>query len=340
MSDTTSSKTAQGYGATGQHIVNLQVGGKPIPIFIKSGVHLLEVQNVNSVLPALQLSILDVFGLYADSTTAINDGTKFTLSFSDGNTGLPNSSNWVAYGTPTRKRHAAGNDELLVTARLDNVKYARETVNRGIAGPSTQVISKIANILNMKYQTNDSSNDSMTWLPGRATWSKFVSNISKHAYTDESSVFSHAVTTSNTLMYMNLQKLFAAKKYKSVFYRGAAPQDTSEPSFEIYDYHAENNSGFLNHFYGYGMRQGQTSGTGVANINTNVNASYLTGSNLDVNKSVSKSLSNRTRIQLSPIDCGNSHNNFIKAKHQNSRLKSTYAQTLYGMFTQDTQSNL
>ncbi len=335
----TNTNSPQSYGIAGQHGVNIQVGGVSVPIFPQDGIHLLETQNVGQHLPVIMVKLLDCYGLY-QSSVPINDGTQFQVAFNDGNSGLPAMVNYRAFGTPARKKHSSGYNELTVIGLLDNISYIRETVNRGMVGSSTNVMQQIASLLNMQYITNDSSNDAMTWLPGRGTFTKFATNIAKHAYSDEQSVFSHGVTTSNTLMFINLQKLFSGKTFKATFFHGCVVKDSTEPTYEIFDKEAVNDSGLFNHIYGYGMRQSQTSGTGEANIYTTVQATYTKGANLDINQDSAQSLANRTRIQIAPMNCGNSHANYILAKHQNARLKATYSQRFLVVIHQDVGLNL
>ena len=57
--------------------------------------------------------------------------------------------------------------------------------------------------------------------------------------------------------------------------------------------------------------------------------------NLEMNQQLSEELG-VTRREVAPIDCGNVHENFIKAQHQNRRIKSTYATTVNLMVAEST----
>jgi hypothetical protein len=334
MSSSTSTSSSSGIAGSlaGSHGIALTVSGIPVPIYTKPGIHLQTVERVNQILPTLFFHMLDFYGLYSNAQVPINDGTQLTLAFNDGNSGLPAAYNYRAYGTPIRKKHPAGYDELLVYATLDNLPYTREAANRALTGSSTSVVGQIASLLNMGYTTNDSSQDSMTWLSGRASWAKYVSNIEKYAYSNSQSMFAHAVTGANNLLFMNIQKLMAGKNYVATLYYGVQPPSgANEPSYQLYDYKIVSSSGFLNHLFAYGMRQSQTGSTGSVTINNTVDATYTTGENIDINANSAQRLSNRSRIQVAPVDCGNTHANYYPAKHQNARLKATYSQMLVGM---------
>jgi hypothetical protein len=296
--------------------------------------------NVRQKLPVVKLKTIDNQKLYSNNNP-INDGTELKIAFNDGTQGLGNYVSYLSYGTPTRKLHHSGLLELTVYGILNNVSYSRQTANTAFTGSSTAVIKQIASLLNMKYLTNDNTNDSMTWLPAKKTWADFVNYIAAHAWTDNKSVFSHAVDDTNTLFFYNLQKLYENRKPKAKFTSGrdttqATNSNSSLPEFTMFQPHVINRSGQYNDQGAYNLRTTQTLGDGSVNIYNQVNASKSSTSNLDISKKIAHSMSNRGKIVIAPFDCGNTHSNYINAKHSNERLLKTYSQNLYCLINQYT----
>jgi hypothetical protein len=116
---------------------------------------------------------------------------------------------------------------------------------------------------------------------------------------------------------------------------------SSKPTvLPVLDYVAYNRSGVLNFISGYGMRTTQPALTGTtpakylpANAKTN-------GNSLDINKTISKAVQPVSRMHLVPANAGNSHTNYMSAKHQNRRISCTYCQNIYVLVYQQSGLNV
>ncbi len=328
-------------GVQDKYQYSVLINGNPITLNINNDVYAVIVnENIRQKVPVLKLSVLDYQGIYS-STSPINDGTRIEVAINDGSSGLANYSKFRSFGTPKRRNSISGYSELEVIGLLDTQDYLYQTANTSFKGSSTGVVNNIASVLNMKYATNDNSNDSMTWLPYKKLWSDFVKYISKHSWTDDKSVFSVGVTADGTLNFYNVQKLFENRKPVLEFVRGVGlnPQ-SSVRQVMIINYQAVNRSGQFNFQGAYGMRTSQTDGSGNVSIYQQVNASKNANSSLDINKNVAARLQNRSKMHIAPVDCGNAHPNYIRARHQNKRLTLTYSQNLYVICYEYTSAKL
>jgi hypothetical protein len=327
-------------GIKNQYQYSILINGNPTPVNLDD-LGILTCQNVRQILPVLKFKFLDTQKIYSNDSP-INDGTEIKVAFNDGTTGLNSYISYLSYGTPTRSRHITGLLELTVYGVLKNISYSRQSANTAFTGSSSEVIGQIASLLNMGYDTNDNTNDSMTWLPAKKTWANFVNYIAAHAWTDEKSAFSHAVSDQNVLMFYNLQKLYDNRKPMAIFSSGkdTTSQNQQLPTFNIYQITTINRSGQFNDQAAYNLRTTQTNGSGQAVIHTSVTASKGANTNLDINRGIAQSMQNRGKIVVAPFDCGNTHSNYILAKHQNERLLKTYSQNLYVLIAENTNLNL
>ena len=317
---------------SGAYSYSILLNDLSLPVLLTPGqIGIIITENIRQKLPSGKFVIFDHEQLYKGNNP-INDGTKLKIAIGDGNSNTISYGNFVAFGTPHRVMHSSGTPALLVPFILDNHNYLSQTVNQSFTGASSSVISQIASKLNMPYYTNDSTNDSMTWRPSTKSWSKFVKFISDHSWTDSKSVFFHGVDSSNTLYFVNIQKLFENRKPKMIFVRGYdQSKDTKSqlPYFNILDYYAASRSGQFNSEGAYNSRTTQTNGDGSVSIYNQVSASKNANTQLDINKKVAYGMQNRGKIRIAPFDCGNGHANYINALHQNERLRLTYSQNLY-----------
>lgn len=72
--------------------------------------------------------------------------------------------------------------------------------------------------------------------------------------------------------------------------------------------------------------QQQSNGSITSNID--VSTDLITKS-IDTNSAIKSAIKPVAKLMFAPVDCGNSHSNYIVARHQNYRLKSIFNQDIY-----------
>jgi hypothetical protein len=324
-------------GVQDQYFYSFLINGQPINLALSEGMASIWIcQNIRQKLPFMRASVMIDTQSLQDAT--INDGTPIKVALNDGHSGLKNYLSFNAYGTPTRSPYMSGLHMLELSGVYDSTAYLYQTANTALQGSSTGVIANIASLMNLSYVTNDNSQDSMTWLPYKKTWADFTKYIAKHGWSDSKSIFSHGVGLNNTLYYINVQKQFENRTPVLELVYNTQPKTQNYAN--IIKYRIISRSGQFNYEGAYGMRTTQTNSSGGVTIYQQVSAAKNAGANLDISKRIGGSIQNRSKIAIAPMDAGNSHPNYIRARHQNERLKLTYSQNLYVLLNVETQLNL
>jgi hypothetical protein len=331
---------------SGQLNLTLSINGTVFPIMSVPGFQCIVCTTVRQSLPAMRFILPDPNKLI-NTSLPITDGTPLIVTLNDdNNTSIPPAT-FRAFGTPKRGTFPENPTISCYTinAILDAIPYIRANPNQAITGPSHTVISQIASANNLNLKTNVIGNDSMTWLPGRKTWAGFTDHISAHSFIDTSGVTATGVDEQKNLYYMNVSTLFN-KLYTGYIFYGVPQQQmgfgsgsNTPPTFAAVQYKAINHSGIYNSLGAYGQRTVQTGLNGVVNKHLNTNATTYNNS-LDVNADVSAAVQPVSRMNLTASDAGNSHANYVAARHQNKRLKCTYTQNIYVMLYQTTNINI
>ena len=304
--------------------VQIKINGVVVPYSIKNTV--LAVQNVNVALPSARISLLDPSNIFAKDLP-LNDGAILELTVGDNRTD-PRNGTYRIFGTPQRSPHSDGIAQYGVHAILDAIPYISSNPLRAITGSATSAVKEIANQVGFNLINNVSTNDVMQWLPGRKTWNGFAELLANHGWANETSALHIGVDMAKNLHFHDITQLFSKGDIKMCLFHGEPPKKVNVPLRLVSEYKAENHSGMQNNTFGYGLRMPETNLLS-GEIKKLVNVKAMTVNNLiDMSSSVLKSIGSRGRLDIPRISVGNSHDNFITAKHQNLRIKSTYSQVL------------
>jgi hypothetical protein len=323
-------------GVGGQLYLSLQVDGVEVPIATSPALKIFISQNCKQALPVAKLSVPDLVNVFA-SQIPINDGSVISVRLNDDNQeAYPGYTTMRAMGTPVRSPSSQFM-QYNITAMLDAFPYIRANPSSNFQGSSVEVMQQIAQAVGLNYMGTISTNDNMNWLPGRNTWGKFAMHLATHGWIDERSAISPpAVDEQRNLHHININDHFSNGPVKAnLFYGGNAsmgsiPQLSGErPYYPVLQYRAINRSGLMNNWHGYGLRLAQ-SDVISGNVNRYSNILAQTVNNvLDISKDILGQVGARARIDVPPIDTGNTHDFYLQAKHQNLRTHAYYSQNVY-----------
>ena len=317
----------------GQVAATLLIDGQEFPLNTNLNTQIMINANVRTLLPVAKMSLPD-FGNFFGRVVPINDGSKISVNIGDGNNPAYSQqfSKFSAFGTPKRVPTRDFN-VYNVTNILDAAPVVRASPNQAITGSSYNVMEQIASAMGLNLVSNVATNDSMTWRAGRNHWGNFMRNVAAHGYIDSNSLMHAAIDEQHNLHYKNITDEFANAPVKAVLYYGSsnsAPSGMAPQNFECLQYKGINRSGMLNNSRGYGLRMTQ-----VDPLNTTVNrfttvvAQQSGGANLDISQSILNAVTPVAKIELPPLNMGNTHPNYMLCRHQNSRLSDTYCQNVY-----------
>ncbi|MDE1905564.1 MAG: hypothetical protein KGH75_03830 [Rhodospirillales bacterium] len=323
----------------------MTISGTTFPMLAIPGPQCMISTSVRQSLPTVRLVIMDPSNVISTALPIV-DGTQIGIIMDDTSATNPTPINFRSFGTPKRKPvpnfpSIAAYD---INGLLDSIPFTKTNPTGVFTGTSNTAIKNIASLNNLVYSGNVSANDSMPWRPGKSTWAGFVEHISSHSYIDAKSVMVWGVDESKTLHFNNLVPLYNTSP-KAYIYYGAPPQTssntqiTSNNTYPALQYKALNNSGLLNASGGYGQRTVQPTLDGNVSKYLTSNAT-VTNNSLDINSDLSKAIQPVSRMHLPAADCGNSHPNYIQARHQNHRLKCTYSQNIYVLLYRTTGLNI
>jgi hypothetical protein len=282
-----------------------------------------------------------------NSSLPIVDGTQLGVILDDTTTANPTPVNFRAFGTP--KRHHVPNQPdqtaYVVHGILDALPFIHANPNTTLSGTSNTAISNIAAANNLNYVTNVAGNDSMTWLPGKHTWAGFTNHIARHSYINETAAMSWGVDEQKNLYFYNVVPLFSANPVAYISFgapansgNNSSSSQTTNNQYTCISYRAINRSGLFNSLGGYGLRTVQPQLSGNSTNKYLNSQATVTNNQLDINSDISAAVQPISRMSLTASDSGNSHANYMQARHQNHRLNCAYSQNVYVMLYQ--RSNL
>ena len=326
----------------GQSRLQFFINGTEFPIVSLPGCQCLITTNVKQALPSLRIVINDPVSMI-NSSLPIVDGTPISVILDDTSTANPTQVRFRAFGTPKRTHmpNQANQSVYTIVGTLDAVPFIRSNPNTVFTGTSNSVMQRIAQSNNLNYVTNVVGNDSMTWLPAKKTWAGYAEYVSKHSWVDENSVQSWGIDEQANLYFYNIVPLFKSNPVAYINF-GSPPTQTGQnaASFVCLQYKAINRSGLLNTLGGYGQRTVQQTLTGPNQNKYLATNATVTNNSLDINSTVSAAVQPVSKMQLAAADSGNTHPQYIQARHQNHRLKCTYVQNVYVLMYQKTNLKL
>lgn len=286
------------------------------------------VQNALSFMPTLRIT------LHGDATGRfMNVYQPGDLNIIDIEIGNERSSartiknKWRVFGAPSYEPSGKNMERVSLIAILDAVRYFRDIVPRAFKGRSSDAFKWIAGECGLFTEnfrgesTIYNSSDSQWWLPRRNTFCGFASDICDHAWQSNSSVFSFGLDEEFSLYLSNLAEL-AQKEPKGQFAHISEQIQPGKDLYNILDYEIKSAAGALNNWAAYRYKVTQEERTGefseYAQLNATRQSNYFE-IGIDIDDFVEEG-----RVHHFPLDCGNVHDHFEKAYHQNIRGRATY----------------
>lgn len=229
----------------------------------------------------------------------------------------------------------------------DAPKFTTEAASESYAGTSTSVLKQVAGKCKLDYDGPEqfngrTTNDNQIWLCTAKTRASFVQHVvSNHSYMDDNSAMYAAVTSLGVLKFRNVMDVVATPvdKIKYLFLR-TTPEGDQEQDKQIYigsQVREISQAGLLNAMHNYGSTL-VTSGPSGTQIETKVDV--VTGAPfLAINDQVSQTVG-RTRIDSSPLDCGNVHDKYYRAFYQNVKQLALFSERISLLVTDPTEVQL
>ena len=289
--------------------LDLNLGGYEVEGEVVSFGKLLMTSSVLSRVPLIQLNLADTGG-----------ELKKRVSFEDGMTIKVNlgrsESSQVEYNFRLfnhRESASAGHRHYMITGYLDVPKYFIGSSFDHYKGPTSKVISDIAGKTGLTADV-DTTADDQTWFQANMKNCEFVQYLTKRGYISDKSLMMSAVTLRKKLLYKDFNAIEGDK------YTFAYIPSSDKSEIAIFDHVARDKSGSSNASRGYKdnlYAQDLTVEEPVKHSDSNIKPR---ASKVALNSDVQGAVGDRSRVDLTPPHYkGMAHDNYFKAKHQNTR---------------------
>lgn len=216
----------------------------------------------------------------------------------------------------------------------DAPRFWNGTAVNGIQGTSDEALASIAKDCGLKYD-GTSTADSMLWMPANKKMHEFVSHISNSAYADPTSLMKWGVDLDGTLRYRNVNNLPDKNKPKQL-----VAYQKVKGAYTVVDYQPSSKSGFTNASTGYMNTRYLQSAIGDQ-FSVIEDSIVVTSDSRapDYNTKV-RDLTTRGKVSHSPINFGNTHPQYSRARYQNNRYSALYSMNLEFLINEDTNLQL
>ena len=270
------------------------------------------INNIHQHLPSFYVTFKDISGRALEDI--IGDGSEISVSMGvDDN--LYNGK-FRAMGMPNIALGGSYN-MISLKAAFDRIGWMKKIVDRNYKGNSSDVISKIAKEAGLTADVH-TTNDMMNWLPNRTTLVQYARHVAERSFSSETSAMLLATTDTGKVRFRDLDSIIGESS-KLLF------SDFDSKAIPILNYSVTPKSEVANAAQGYGS----------TSIGMNEDGSIFEGNKIQMTMmSAANSISSifqeaigatGSRVNFMPPLSGNTHENWYKALHQNSRIKSSYA---------------
>jgi len=303
------------------------LNGREIPLsvgnFVQS-IHL--VAGAGLKLPLLTLRLVDIARTLEN--LGLQDGSLIRLSLE----GLYSSDRTFRVGSWSRVPAGDG-FAYVIYCFFDSPKYWAGTSSQALRGSSYDVLAAIADTCSLKFSTkNTKTSDTMLWVPNNAVYAEFAKDIARCGYANETSHMVLAVDTMGVMRYLDINAN-PPPRIKA----GPLPTQGDASFIQTLDFEPMTKAGMNNVIGGYAHTRHVQAGSGDTTISdVEDTLTYKADCQDPLFNQDLRKLIERGGISYSPVDFGNVHDKYERARYQNTRfdlLNSLSAQVLFGYQT-------
>lgn len=325
----------------GRIFVNLQVDGNDLPHSPNLIERIVMTEGMGTLSPAIELILNDYAGSLSKEL-ALTDGNELLVTIGktpqDLNT---HSRQYRLFGM--RSLTTATGPRMQIVGIYDAPGYLTGSVRESFKANTSEVMAAVASRCKLKYLGPESfngrkTNDSQVWLNVAKSRAMFVQRTARHGFIDEHSAMFAALTSLGELRYLDLNEVIATpkEKIKHIFVHNTYPQGKNdEIVYIVGEAKTRSSAGLMNTWQNYGSTRIEHNLNGEKITHDKVEVK-TTAEYLPINSTVMKTV-DRSRLEYSPLDCGNTNNNFNKAQYQNLKLLSLFTEHVSILTTQVTE---
>ena len=275
-------------------------------------------------LPVLCVSFSDTLRVVPKMN--LTDGSKITVTISGTKTE-------IRYFRVHRWSRSPVGDGFSynVEAYWDAPKYWAGTAIASMRGSSKVVIEQIASMSSIEvWSKNTETADTMLWMPCNKSYGLFCREIARHGYATEKSHMVLGVDSSGKLRYVDVNANENPK-----FSVGYTSSNDVGTFLIISDFQPSNSSGLNNQIAGYRHERYVQNAAG-ASVSLESALQLDSDSKYPMVNSKVRDIQERGTVSFSPINFGNVHEKYERARYQNARynlLNSVKGEFLFAFQT-------
>jgi hypothetical protein len=265
------------------------------------------------------------------SSRPLTDGDKIDI-VAGSNSSIPNKPIYRFRISKVTKQEESHIDVYHISCIFNAPKYINENFKGSYSTTSSDAIRLIAQASGLDFAT-DPSTDNQVWYGFGKKRYLFAQDIAKHSYLNNSSCYGLGLTLAGELRLKNISNINFNNSNK-LFVQG---NKVNENAVSVLGQKENTESGFYNNLFGYKfelIQQGTDS-----NITHNSLTLPVKSTTVNINSDLVNGLTGSV-LNYSPVSCENTHSNYYVAEYQNTRIKSTFANSLLLTLNEESRVDL
>lgn len=330
----------------GKIFANIQIDGNDIPSSANLLNQIVLTEGNGALSPAVQLVLNDTSG-HLTSDLALTEGNEILVTVGKNIDDIKTvSRQYRLFGM--RQQVTAFGPQILAVGIYDAPGFLSGSYRESYSGTSSDVIKQIAQKCKLCYSGPEDFNgkhaaDSQVWLNVCKNRAMFIQETTRHGYIDEHSGMASALTSLGQLRYRNLLDVIETppEQIKRLFLHNVPAeqlQDSSKVIYPVRQAKDRSHAGLMNNWQNYGSTRVSHDLSGKPKIDQQLgvktNASFLA-----INDQVAQTIG-KSRIDYSPLHCGNTHDTYFRALYQNVKHLGLFSERLSLLVTEVTDVQL
>lgn len=316
----------------GRIYIDITIDGNKLPFSPNLVDRITMTEGGAALSPAIEIMFND-YGGTLNRELALTDGNEILVTVGKTPDDIKTiSRQYRVFGM--RNIATAYGPRMQVIGIYDAPGYLTGTAREAYRGNTGSVLKQVAEKCKLCYDGPEDFNgktldDSQVWRNVCKSRAVFVQEITRHAYLDPNSTMTAMLSSLGKLLYRNLSDVIetSTDKIKRVFVHNIDQQFIKEndlTAYEVTEARSRSTAGLMNTWQNYGSTRVEHNLSGAPEIHDKVDVQ--TGSEyLPINATVKKTVE-RTRIEYTPLDSGNTHKNYQKAVYQNLKLMGLFSE--------------
>lgn len=316
----------------GRIYIDITIDGRPLPYSPNLVDRITMTEGGAAMSPAIEIMFNDYSGML-NRELALTDGNEILITVGKSPEDIKTiSRQYRLFGM--RSITTAFGPRIQAVGLYDAPGYLTGTAREAYKGSTGDVLKQVAEKCKLCYDgpedfNGKTMNDTQVWRNVCKSRAVFVQEITRHAYLNESSTMTAMLTSLGKLMYRNLSDVIETPidKIQRVFVHNidqAFIKENNLTAYEVREARSRSTAGLMNTWQNYGSTRVEHSLSGESAVHDKVDVS-TSSEYLPINDTVKKTVE-RTRIEYTPLDSGNTHKNYQKAMYQNLKLMGLFCE--------------